>query len=214
MQINVKQYTAIYMSLYGISNLEDISKKILKIVGSLLLVSFAFIAVSQMPFMKPVLSRFDDIFEMLQGNGKRGLNDAWIRFAYVDLGIQIFKQHPILGIGIANANIYTQLYYGHDHYLHNNFVELLACGGVVGFIIYYSMHLYLLANFWRCKKHFDAEYRLCFLLLIINLIVDYGLVSYYDPVKYIMLYIMWKKIKYTKTCVLYMKADVRRPLTL
>ena len=104
-------------------------------------------------------------------------------------------QNPILGIGIANANIYTQLYYGHDHYLHNNFVELLACGGALGFLIYYSLYFRLLFCFYKNRNNRDREFDLCVVLLLIMLIVDFGAVSYYNLERYFMLYIIWLKMK-------------------
>ena len=145
--------------------------------------------------MKPIMKRLKEILEMLAGTGTRADNSAWLRFAYINLGIDLFKKNPLLGIGIGNANIYTQLYYHHNHYLHNNYIELLACGGIVGFVIYYSMHLYLLINYFKYRKYRDRDYDICLILLLLNLIVDCGVVSYYDKVNYLFLFLLWQKIK-------------------
>ena len=130
---------------------------------------------------------------MVLGNGTRGQNSAWIRFAYTELGLKLFKENPILGIGIGNANLYTQMYYGNNHYLHNNYVELLACGGIVGFTIYYSIWIYLLITFIRYRKFREKEYDICLILFLINLILDYGAVSYYDKSRYVFLLLYWMK---------------------
>ena len=151
-----------------------------------------------MPALSKVYERIYEIFEMLVGEGVRGENSAWIRFAYNELGIELFKQHPVLGIGINNASIYTQMYYGHNHYLHNNYIELLACGGFVGFTLYYAVYAYFLYSLWKYRIYRDHEYDICLILLLLNLVMDYGAVSYYNKDTYILLYIYWTKINQLK----------------
>ena len=143
--------------------------------------------------MAEIMSRFADILDMISGKGTRETNTAWLRFAYNDLGLQLFRQSPLIGIGIGNANLYTQILFGNNHYLHNNYVELLACGGLIGFFLYYSIHLYILFFLWKYRKYRDKEFDICLVLLLINLIVDYGAVSYYDKGRYLFLYLYWLK---------------------
>ena len=136
-----------------------------------------------------------NLISLLMGNETRSSSDAWIRLAYVRLGMQLFREHPILGIGIANANIYTSSYYGHNHYLHNNYVELLACGGIVGFLIYYSVWAWLLVTFIKCRKQRSREYDICLVLLLIHIAMDYGAVSYYSKETFVFLLLFWMEAK-------------------
>lgn len=53
-------------------------------------------------------------------------------------GMEIFYDHPILGIGFGGTSKVLGMY------AHNNFVEMLACGGFIGFTIYYSLYAYIL----------------------------------------------------------------------
>ena len=195
-----KAIIIVALGVVGIFILRNLNKKsfglsFLKLLGGLLALGILFVAISRLAFMQPIMNRLTEILEMLAGTGTRSTNSAWIRFAYIDLGIELFKHNPILGIGIGNANIYTQLYYHHNHYLHNNYVELLSCGGIIGFIIYYSMHLYLVINYFKYRKFRDREYDICLVLLISNLVIDYGIVSYYDKANYLFLFVLWLKIK-------------------
>lgn len=176
-------------------NRRNFGLSLLKLSGGLALLGVIFLIISRLPFMEPIVKRLKEILEMLSGAGTRANNSAWIRFAYMDLGIELFKSNPVLGIGIGNANIYTQMLYGHDAYLHNNYIELLACGGIVGFLVFYSMHIYLTIKFIKYRKLRDREYDICIVLLIVNLIVDYGVVSYYDKANYLFLFLVWLKIK-------------------
>jgi len=195
-----KAILIVALGVIGIYILRNLNKKhfgfsVLKLLGGILILGLVFISISRLAFMQPIMNRLTEILEMLAGRGTRSNNSAWIRFAYIDLGIELFKRNPLLGIGIGNANIYTQLYYHHNHYLHNNYVELLACGGITGFLIYYSMHLYLIKNYVKFRKFRDKEYDICLVLLILNIIVDYGVVSYYDKANFLFLFVFWLKIK-------------------
>lgn len=170
-------------------------KRTLRNIARVILISFVVVALifvlSRLPVFAVITRRMMNLVSLLQGNETRSTSDAWIRLAYNALGIQLFKQHPVLGIGIANANLYTSAYYGHNHYLHNNYIELLACGGLVGFFIYYSVWIYLLIVFWKSRKYRDRQYDICFILLLINVVMDYGLVTYYDKATYLFLLLFW-----------------------
>ncbi len=180
------------------------AQKYLKILLGMLVITAVMVFVARLEVMAPIMNRIYEIFEMMAGLGKRGVNSAWIRFAYTELGLQLFKENPLLGIGIGNANIYTQMYYGHNHYLHNNFIELLACGGLVGFGIYYSIYAYFLWVFWKNRKYRDMEYNICLLLLVLVLIMDYGAVSYYSKSTYFMLFVFWLEARKLK------RAEIQR----
>ena len=84
------------------------------------------------------------------------------------------------------------LFYGNAHYLHNNYMEMLACGGIVGFLIHYWIYVYLLRVYIKNFKHHEKEFNICFVLLIFKLIMDIGAVSYYSKTTYfyLLLFIM------------------------
>ena len=169
------------------------NRNALKSLGKILAASLALIlllyAVLRLPMFSGIMRRMNELFTSLSGRG--GDASSWIRIQYNRLGWSLFKQHPIVGIGICNANRYTMAYYGHDHYLHNNYVEMLACGGLVGFLLYYSIYFYLIAIFFKCRKIRDPEYDVCFTLMAIVLLLDYGMVSYYSPSRYFFLLLFW-----------------------
>ena len=195
-----KAIILIALGAIGVYILKNLKKKgfgvfLLKVLGGIVASILFILAISRLPFMQPIIGRLEDVWEMILGDGTRSNNSAWIRFAYTNLGVEIFKENPITGIGIGNANIYTQAAYGHNHYLHNNFVELLACGGIVGFLLHYSMHLYLVRNLIKYWNYRDREYDICLILLIAVLVMDFGVVSYYSRTHYLVLFSIWKKIK-------------------
>ncbi|MDI9461664.1 MAG: O-antigen ligase family protein [Saccharofermentanales bacterium] len=193
-----KAVIIVIVGIIGIYFLKHFSKRnfrisITKFLIGAIIISVLLIFISRLSFMAEIMSRFADILDMISGKGTRETNTAWLRFAYNDLGLQLFRQSPLIGIGIGNANLYTQILFGNNHYLHNNYVELLACGGLIGFFLYYSIHLYILFFLWKYRKYRDKEFDICLVLLLINLIVDYGAVSYYDKGRYLFLYLYWLK---------------------
>ena len=64
-------------------------------------------------------------------------------------GIQIFKDHPLLGAGVKD----TFLLLKDASHPHNNYFSCLDFGGFVFFILYYVMYLSVVNNFFRIKIH-------------------------------------------------------------
>ena len=173
--------------------LNSIGKVAFTVIIGIVLMFF----VLQLPMFNNLLDRLFDLGLLLAGKGTRDTS-GWSRLQYIKLGIDIFKEHPIAGIGIDNARLYTKSLYGVDHYLHNNFVEMLACGGMIGFVIYYSIYAYILTTLIRNRQFRDKEWDICFVLLMINLAMDYGRVSYLEKETYVYLLLYWLEVNRIK----------------
>lgn len=122
--------------------------------------------------------RMKGMIALFTGNGIID-SSSWLRYEYIKLGINIFKKNPIYGIGMGNARIFVSSDYGHDAYLHNNYVELLANGGILGFIIYYCIYYMVIKNLIKYFKYRDKYTSVVIILVIMQLVIDYGSVSYY-----------------------------------
>ena len=79
---------------------------------------------------------------------------------------------------------------GKSAYLHCNYAEMAADGGVLGLISYYIMFLYVLFKEIKFSK-FDNSAVLVITLIIIRLISDWGSVSYYNKLTYFYLMIYY-----------------------
>ncbi len=93
------------------------------------------------------------------------------RLMFISKAFDTLGNHPLLGIGIDNFRVL----YG--TYAHNNYMELFADVGLVGFFIYYSMYIYILYLCYKMERSY-----LQFLLSIFifsMLILDVAQVSYF-----------------------------------
>ena len=139
---------------------------------------------STLPAFETIFNRFDT---MLESGSKRD-NSSVVREKMIEAGWDYFKKHPLTGVGIGNSNYVTYHYVGRNTYLHNNFIELLASIGIFGFMIYYSMYIYILINlFTLSAKEETTTALVLFVIILMTLVLDYGMVSYYDKTTYIYL---------------------------
>ena len=99
--------------------------------------------------------------------------------------MQQFYKTPILGIGMGNSLELLASVGQRRTYLHCNFVEILASGGIIGFVIYYCIYVKLLGGLWKYRKYRSQTTNLCIVLLLLMLIMDYGMVTYYDKQQYL-----------------------------
>lgn len=116
------------------------------------------------------------------------------RALYIQEGIDQWYKTPILGIGIANSYLFNSS----QTYTHNNYVELLSCGGVVGFLFYYSIYFYLIKNIWNNRSLDKTRAMLMLLIIGITLVTDYGSVSYYSKSTYFTLMVMFLYVRVLK----------------
>ena len=141
--------------------------------------------VLQLPIFAGMMNRVEGMLNIFTGGTVE--KSAMIRMSLVQLGVNLFKQHPILGIGIDNPRLFTYGVVGESYYLHNNFIEILSSGGIVGTIVYYWIYVKLLKSYIVRRNFDDPQYCICLVLLLLLLIMDYGMVSYYSKSTYVFL---------------------------
>ena len=107
-----------------------------------------------------------------------------LREYYRQVGWDQFAQTPILGIGINNSPVLlAKVGSSHITYLHCNYAELAACGGLFGLISWYSIHTYLFVNELKYVKK-DTSAALFIIWIFLMLTTDWGAVSYYSKRTY------------------------------
>lgn len=154
-----------------------------KLVAAVTVLAVAVAVMSQMEIFDVMFSRIEKMFNSVQKD-----NSTLVREAMIEYGLDYFKQHPYTGIGIANSGIITKNNLGWSTYLHNNYVELLATVGIFGTILYYAIYVYLIVELYKLAfRENDDTAVLMLSLMVSNLVMDYGAVSYYSKTTYIYL---------------------------
>lgn len=154
-----------------------------KLVAAVTVLAVAVAVMSQMEIFDVMFSRIEKMFNSAQKD-----NSTLVREAMIEYGLDYFKQHPYTGIGIANSGIITKNNLGWSTYLHNNYVELLATVGIFGTILYYAIYVYLIVELYKLAfRENDDTAVLMLSLMVSNLVMDYGAVSYYSKTTYIYL---------------------------
>ena len=163
------------------------------ILKALIIVLFMYVALSQLrnvEMFKGIVDRMDGLVAMITGKGI--VDDSTsVRAQFITVGIDQFKKHPILGYGMGNSGeVLVNAIGGKETYFHNNYVELLVCGGLVGTIIYYIIWLKPIREIITYRKY-DTTAILSIIMAMILLTMDYGLVTYFDKLNYFYIMIMY-----------------------
>ena len=161
-------------------NIIQLGKKILIII----IIISAFVYIAQLPVFSTIFERLEKMMNIVTGQGKVD-NSTKVRMMFTKIGIQQFFKTPILGIGIGNSGYITLEAVGWSTYLHNNFVELLATTGIIGFTLYYSVYVYVIINCLKLFKKKNKYINIVLIIFLINLLLDYGVVSYYTKNTYV-----------------------------
>lgn len=175
------------------------SMTILKYGILLIVIMLALLLLADLPIFSGIGARMDGFFDFFRGKG--GINNqAESRYRYIQIGIEQWRKTPMFGIGIANS--YTLLASSGERatYLHNNFVELLACGGLVGFIIFYMRYFVLLVPGLKSikKDRNDEKAWLLLVVILIMVLMDYGAVTYTTKVHHLQMVILSLFLNYRR----------------
>lgn len=154
--------------------------KVFRVCGYTMVFVLSAFLILQFPVFSGVLERMSALIP-----GSDVVESSFdMRSEMLRIGIDCFKGHPIGGIGIGSSGILTQTYLFKSTYLHNNFVELLACGGIIGFVCYYAIYAYLFVNLIKHRKSDPEYFAIGFTWLVIMLVMNYGMVTYYEKLQW------------------------------
>ena len=150
-----------------------------------------FVIIFQSGFFGDAFIRVTHMFEFAGGNDEAD-GSTFERLALIHQGWNDFLDSPFFGNGIGSCGKFTG-----GTYYHNNYVQLLAETGIVGFIFYYGMVLWLIIRIWKYKFEYDGALFLVFILIM--LIGDTNNTTYYHKMTYLLygmciLFLQSKKI--------------------
>ena len=172
-------------------------KKVFKLLLYMVLLLVAMRLLFTLPIFSGSLERMDQMLNFWSNDGKVD-HSTIMRNDMVELGMEWFKKHPIGGVGIGNPHILAATYLKFDAYLHNNFVELLCGGGIIGFALYYAMYIFLFVELFKYRKADHEAFSIGVIWLGLMLIMNYGMVTYYSKLQWYYLLIHFLNVSQLK----------------
>lgn len=151
------------------------------IAVSLLLLTFW--AIYNVEFLyESIGHRMEGLFNLFTEKGKADYSTIE-RQKLIELGIDIWKESPLLGHGISTFAAISNT----KTYSHNNYVELLCGVGLIGMLFYYTFHVYLIMKLYN-RKEMGTERLYWAALILLLAVFDVGAVSYnMYPVHFLLL---------------------------
>lgn len=184
--------TCLYLFKYTSKNIVKTLLKFTVILG--ILVMF-FSVVLSMQMFDTLNYRMEGLIALFTGTGTID-HSAWLRQQYIKIGLEQFFETPFFGIGIDNARLLLLQHFGYTTYLHNNYLELLAGGGIVGTSIFYSIYIHIIYKLKINWSLYSGGKIAILLLMLLQLAMDFGAVSYYSKNTYFYIMIFFLFVKY------------------
>lgn len=134
------------------------------------------------PYLNKTYARFERaLLEFNNANVKGSTSE---RLDLIKLALTKIKEKPLLGHGLNSFTSYSKIY------THSNYLEILTSLGVVGMIIFYSMHAFtFFKGYLYTRKNIKMRWLFCLFIFII-LLIDFTAVNYYNKLYYSMLVIL------------------------
>lgn len=162
--------------------------KILLILGALL--GLGIYLLETVPELSVIRSAMEGMINGL-GSGEEGEVDGSTeqRMYLMEQGIRVWAEHPVLGVGWNSYKYYNDA----RLYAHNNYVELLASLGSVGFLLYYLMFIrvgYIVGSAFL-HRHVRKEDVLLLGLSFSVLIMEIGSITLYSKERLILMLLIF-----------------------
>ena len=151
--------------------------RILTVIGFALFVVYLILSVPEL--YSAIGIRMESMFNHLVEDG--GDYSMALRQAFIGHARDMFFEKPVLGYGINNFIVKIGQRVGIATYAHNNYYEILADLGIVGFVAFYGYYVYLVASLLKIwRKSSGSLVKLMLVWVAVIMVCEYGLVSYYQ----------------------------------
>lgn len=201
--ISQSRKSLIYIGIVIILYLILSSKNILKTLARVI-ISIAILIIIYYSFKSGIFGNsMKELILSFEGDAS---DSSYVgRMNQFDISMGLFEQNRILGLGIGAIEFVSRFIHGQNApIVDNDYLDILADLGILGMVMYYGFHTFLLVHFIDLKKFWNKTNLLFFILLIILfiqgfLIRDY-FNNYYVPLLLYLIYYNGKNInKYPMT---------------
>ena len=164
--------------------LSDKARKTQIIISVLIVAAIFFGVMWDSPLFYTVRYRFSLMLGFVSGSSSAVDYSTLERQIMLKAGWNQFLKTPLFGIGIGSSGYVTSIALGVNTYLHNEFIELLTCVGIVGFLLHFIPASALLFNNWRKRKS-SANAQLCSIMMALYFLNSFAAVQIYSKFTYV-----------------------------
>lgn len=159
-------------------------RKFIKSLFITLLVGAALLfLVMNVDFLYDIIgSRVENLFDFLtEGSTEEG--SLTTRNDLVERGMELVRLKPWTGYGYDCFKVVSGIGWGEGFFLysHNNYIELLFSGGIIGLVLYYIPIAMLLIGLFKNRKK-DPCIIYMIAILVSKLAIEYAYISYYERI--------------------------------
>lgn len=172
-------YLLIPLLIYYVLKSKNPIKIIRNIILAICAVIVACILVMRIPYLYDMIGEgLQTMIAGLLGNETDASTSARLRL--INWGIKVFKERPFFGYGLENFKMLHLFQFGALYVADNNYVELLVDQGLIGLLLYYAFHIWLVISFIKMisKNRNNVFLIMLFGMEIATIICDYGVLSY------------------------------------
>lgn len=143
--------------------------------------------------------RLEALTSSITGKGKAD-SSTLLREKYIKVGIESFKESPIIGYGVDSFREINEHKTNHHTYSHNNFIEIAVGLGVIGFISFYWIFVYLIIKYLKLFIHKRTSFfvNVLFILFVLYLATQVGLVTYDSLIQWLLILFLYKAMEFTQ----------------
>lgn len=172
------------IAIFFALSMGSLSKKMRNLLVAIGIIILAFFALMSLDFLSQIRDTF---FEMFIGLFSSEVTDqsTMERIYLIQSAFRVWTENFFIGVGWDNFRYFNAL----QLYAHNNYLELLACLGIVGFIIYYGFYvkIFLEASLRMVRGLSNEMDVLIIGILLSFLIQEYGSLTIYGREELIIL---------------------------
>lgn len=144
--------------------------------------------------------RFETMTRYLDIEGESGGIKAidfsvYQRQQFIRYGFQMWKDNPVIGVGLGNFRSNIRKYWPMSprSYAHNNYIQLLTTTGLLGFLAYYSIYLFLFIKLFYIQNKFQLQEKdskvinIFITIMFIFIIIELAMVSYSTKITWLLI---------------------------
>ena len=174
----------IIISVFLVNLIRGGNHKIIKNVWTVGIVTLTlYLLIMNVPVLYNIIGvRIENLINLLAGNSTEE-SSLLNRQELIEVGWEYVKQHPWVGYGLDSFKIISDIDGSGQYHLysHNNYVELMFGGGIIGTVLYYVPMIGILVGLIKnLKTHPCITYVLA--IFIAKHTIEYAYVSYYERV--------------------------------